>query len=40
MANITLFARTIAQLPLQAIRKIIREAGTDKHNKGYDTILS
>ena len=37
MANITLFAQTIAQLPRQAIRKIIREAKTDKHNKGYDT---
>ena len=37
MANITLFAQTIAQLPRQTIRKIIREAQTDKHNKGYDT---
>ena len=37
MANITLFAQTIAQLPRQEIRKIIREAGTDKHSKGYDT---
>lgn len=37
MANITLFAQTIAQLPRQSIRKIIRNAGTDKHSKGYDT---
>ena len=37
MANITLFAQTIAQLPRQEIRQIIREAGTDKHSKGYDT---
>jgi len=37
MANITLFAQTIAQLPRQAIRKTIRNAGTDKHSKGYDT---
>ncbi|MGN0232030.1 MAG: DUF4372 domain-containing protein, partial [Muribaculaceae bacterium] len=37
MANITLFAQTIARLPRQAIRKIIREAKTDKHSKGYDT---
>ena len=37
MANITLFAQVIAQLPKENIRKIIREAGTDKHCKGYNT---
>lgn len=37
MANITLFAQTISQLHRQSIRKIIRNAGTDKHSKGYDT---
>lgn len=37
MANITLFAQVIAQLPKENIKKIIREAGTDKHCKGYDT---
>lgn len=37
MANITLFAQTIGQLPKEIIRSIIRKAGTDKHCKGYDT---
>ena len=37
MANITLFAQVIGQLPKENIRKIIREAGTDKHCKGYNT---
>lgn len=37
MAKITLFAQVIAHLPKENIRKIIREAGTDKHCKGYDT---
>jgi len=37
MANITLFAQTIRELPKEIIRKIIRRAGTDKYSKGYDT---
>ena len=37
MANITLFAQAIGLLPKENIRKIIREAKTDKHCKGYDT---
>lgn len=37
MANITLFAQVIGNLPKENIRKIIRDAGTDKHSKGYDT---
>lgn len=37
MANITLFAQVIGKLPKENIRKIIRDAGTDKHSKGYDT---
>ena len=37
MANITLFAQAISKLPKEIIRKIIREAKTDKHCKGYDT---
>lgn len=37
MANITLFAQAIGHLPKENIWKIIREAGTDKHCKGYDT---
>ena len=37
MANITLFAQIIGNLPKENIRKIIRNAGTDKHSKGYDT---
>jgi len=37
MANITLFAQTIRELPKEIIRKIIRRAGTDKYCKGYDT---
>lgn len=37
MAKITLFAQVIGNLPKEKIRKIIREAGTDKHCKGYDT---
>lgn len=37
MANITLFAQAINKLPKESIRKIIRQAGTDKHSKGYDT---
>lgn len=37
MTNITLFAQVIGNLPKENIKKIIREAGTDKHCKGYDT---
>lgn len=37
MAKLTLFAQAIAKLPKEKIRKIIREAGTDKHSKGYNT---
>ena len=37
MTKITLFARAIGKLPKEKIRKIIRESGTDKHCKGYDT---
>lgn len=37
MVNITLFAQAIGRLPKESIRKIIREAKTDKHSKGYDT---
>lgn len=37
MANITLFAQVIGNLPKENIKKIIRSAGTDKHCKGYDT---
>lgn len=37
MANLTLFAQVIANLPKDSIRKIIRTAETDKHCKGYDT---
>lgn len=37
MTNITLFAQAIGKLPKEKIRKIIRESGTDKHCKGYDT---
>ncbi|WP_080939724.1 IS4 family transposase, partial [Porphyromonas gulae] len=33
----TLFAQAIGKLPKEKIRKIIRESGTDKHCKGYDT---
>ena len=37
MANITLFAQAIGKLPKENIRKIIRQAKTDKHCKGYST---
>lgn len=37
MAKITLFAQIIGLLPKGIVKKIIREAGTDKHSKGYDT---
>lgn len=37
MTNITLFAQAIGKLPKEKIRKIIRESGTDKHCKCYDT---
>ena len=37
MANITLFAQIISQLPKEKIRKIIKKSGTDKHSKGYNT---
>lgn len=37
MANITLFAQVISQLPKESIKKIIKSAGTDKHCKGYNT---
>jgi hypothetical protein len=37
MANMTLFAQAIGKLPKENIRKIIREAKTDKHCKGYNT---
>ncbi|WP_329903744.1 IS4 family transposase [Porphyromonas pogonae] len=37
MANITLFAQAIGQLPKEKIKTIIRNAKTDKHCKGYDT---
>lgn len=37
MTNITLFAQAIGKLPKEKIRKLIRESGTDKHCKGYDT---
>ena len=37
MANITLFAQIISQLPKEKIRRIIKKSGTDKHSKGYNT---
>lgn len=37
MANITLFAQAISQIPKGNIKKIIKSAGTDKHCKGYNT---
>lgn len=37
MANLTLFAQIISLLPKEKIRKIIKESGTDKHCKGYNT---
>ena len=37
MANITLFAQVISQLPKENIRKIIRSSGAGKHCKGYNT---
>ncbi len=37
MANITLFAQVIGQLPKEIIKSILRKAGTDKHCKGYNT---
>ncbi len=37
MANIVLFAQAIGKLPKEIIRKIIREANTDKHCKGFNT---
>lgn len=37
MANITLFAQAINKLPKENIRKIIKNSGTDKYCKGYDT---
>jgi len=37
MANITLFSQVIRELPKNLIKGIIRNAGTDKHSKGYDT---
>ncbi len=37
MANIALFAQAISKIPKENIRKIIRQAKTDKHCKGYST---
>jgi len=37
MAKLTLFAQIISLLPKEKIRKIIKESGTDKHCKGYNT---
>lgn len=37
MANITLFAQVISQLPKENIRKIIKAAGSDRYCKGYNT---
>lgn len=37
MTNITLFAQVIRKIPKECIRRIIREAKTDKHSKGYNT---
>ena len=37
MANITLFAQVIGQLPKEIIKSIIRKDDTDKHCKGYNT---
>lgn len=37
MAKLTLFAQIISLLPKDKIRKIIKESGTDKHCKGYNT---
>lgn len=37
MANITLFAQVISQLPKENIKKIIKSSGTDKYCKGYNT---
>lgn len=37
MAKLTLFAQIISLLPKEKIRKIIKESGTDKHYKGYNT---
>lgn len=37
MANLTLFAQVISELQKENIKKIIRNSGTDKHCKGYNT---
>ena len=37
MAKITLFAQIAQHLPKNLIKKAIRELGTDKHAKGFDT---
>lgn len=37
MAKLTLFAQIISLLPKEKIRKNIKEDGTDKHCKGYNT---
>ncbi len=37
MANLTLFAQIISQLPKGNIKKIIKKSGTAKYSKGYNT---
>ncbi len=37
MANINLLAQTFGKFPKENIRKIIREANTDNHCRGYNT---
>ena len=37
MAKIALFSQIFQKLPKDEIKKIIREYGTDKHSKGFNT---
>ena len=37
MAKITLFSQIFQRLPKDEIKKTIREHGTDKHSKGFNT---
>lgn len=37
MANITLFAQVIQQLPKELIKSLIKKHETDKHAKGFNT---
>ena len=37
MTKITLFAQVIQQLPKELIKSLVKEHGTDKHSKGFNT---